>query len=329
MRIITAAVLTLAGCCLFLCSCMLYPGSNVFRSNNYVIIKGLSEPRTPDTLAQEFLGDKSKSWIIEESNQGISYQEGDTVIIPLKLNKAGLADDGFQVVPILCYHRFNEDCANPLCMPRSNFERQLSYLHEHGYRTISLKQLSAFLDYREAIPRKSVIITIDDGYRSVYTIAYPLLKKYGFTATLFIYTDFVGVSRNALTWEHLRELKAPGFEIGSHTISHSDLTKQAPEEDEKAYHARLHNELLRSKQILDQRLDQNTVFLAYPYGRFNDSVIKLTKQAGYKLAVSVKRRTNPYFADPFVLKRDQVLKRYMDWFAATVTCFQEVSLSLK
>ena len=67
-------------------------------------------------------------------------------------------------------------------------------------------------------------ITIDDGYRSVYDLAYPILKKHNFTATLFIYTDFVDNSPNALTWEQLRELAQAGFEVEAHTITHADLT---------------------------------------------------------------------------------------------------------
>jgi peptidoglycan/xylan/chitin deacetylase (PgdA/CDA1 family) len=212
-------------------------------------------------------------------------------------------------------------------MPAAVFERQMDYLEDHGYRTISLEQLSAFLEYREAIPRKSVIITIDDGYSSVYDVAYPILREHGFTATLFIYTDFVGVSSSALSWEQLAEMKAAGFEVGSHTLSHSDLSKQAEGEDEQAYRARVAGELRRSKEIIDRKLGQDTRFLAYPYGRFNTSVVKLTKESGYTLALSVKRGSNPFFADPFVLKRDQILKRDMTWFVSRLNCFQEVSLS--
>lgn len=79
-----------------------------------------------------------------------------------------------------------------------------------------------------------MVITIDDGYESVYNIADPILRKYGFTATLFIYTDFVGVARGAITWDQLREMKGDGFEVGSHTLSHCDLTKKKEGEDNMA-----------------------------------------------------------------------------------------------
>ena len=330
MNNVLRGLLLIVGCALLCASCSLLGSPRVFRSDDYVIIQGLREHQTSAVLAKEFLGDEQKSWVIEDFNEDLSYGKGDTVVIPLKWkNKGGLTDDGFQVVPILCYHRFNDDCTNPMCMPRSAFERQMSYLHENGYRTISLEQLFSFLAYREAIPRKSVIITIDDGYRSVYDNAYPVLKKYGFTATLFIYTEFVGVSKNALGWDHLAEMKANGFEIGSHSVSHADLTKRREGEDDDAYRTRIKKELAVSKRTIDKKLQQNTAFFAYPYGRFNDLVIDLTKQAGYRSAVSVRRGSNPFFANPFVLKRDQILKRDLDKFVSRLNCFQELSLSLQ
>jgi len=83
-----------------------------------------------------------------------------------------------------------KDVSLPLCAPTSVFDQQMRYLKDNHYRVISLNELLDFLNYRHAIPKRSVLITIDDGYRSAYDIAYPILKKYGFKATLFIYTDF-------------------------------------------------------------------------------------------------------------------------------------------
>jgi peptidoglycan/xylan/chitin deacetylase (PgdA/CDA1 family) len=167
---------------------------------------------------------------------------------------------------------------------------------------------------------------VDDGYRSTYDVAYPILKKYGFTATLFIYIDYVGVSRQAITWDQLRELKREGFTIGSHSMAHSDLSKKKKDEDKKAYMARLKREIFRSKQILDGKLDQDTFIFAYPFGRLNQTVASLTRQAGYKMAVTVDRGSNPFFTDPFMIKRDQILKRDMDRFASRLKTFYHYPL---
>ena len=85
----------------------------------------------------------------------------------------------------------------------------MEYLARNGYRVIPLAQLARFLDGKEPLPRKSVVITIDDGYRSTYEIAYPILKKYGFPATVFLYSDFVGAA-DAMTWAQMKEMVALG-----------------------------------------------------------------------------------------------------------------------
>jgi peptidoglycan/xylan/chitin deacetylase (PgdA/CDA1 family) len=302
------------------------PSGEVFRSDDYVVYV-MEGGETPKGLAKSFLGDARKSWIIEDANEGVPFRRGKAVVIPLKEeNKGGLTPKGYQTVPVLTYHHFGKNCTSPYCMPAAVFDRQMKYLKKKGYRVITLGTLLSFLRYRHAIPKKSVVIAIDDGNSSAYTIAYPMLKKYGYTATLFIYTDFVGISKGAITWEQLRQMKAAGFEIGSHTRSHSDLTKQREGESHAEYKARVENELLGSKRLLDKKLGQNTIYLAFPYGRYNERVLAISEQVGYKLGFSVRRGGNPFFADPLRLKRDQILQREMETFAKRLETFVEFSL---
>ncbi|MBT8339379.1 MAG: polysaccharide deacetylase family protein [Desulfatitalea sp.] len=267
------------------------------------------------------------AWMISESNSKDAFVPGNYVIIPLKpRNRGGISETGIQQVAILCYHRFGNHCSSPLCVPEDIFERQMKYLKDNGYNVISPQQMLAFLDYRQPLPKKSVMITVDDGYSSFYEVAYPTLKKYGFTATLFVYTNFVGVSKKALSWDQLRELKAAGFTIGSHTIAHSDLSQQGENENDQQYMARLRRELVDSKKIIDAKLNQDTYFLAYPFGRVNHQAMVITHQAGYKLAATVHRGGNPFFSNRFALNRDQVLKRDMATFITTLNTFQPLSL---
>lgn len=294
------------------------------RSKEYVVYP-FQNGDTAASLAAQFLGDPSKAWMIEEANQKLA--PGSHIVIPLKLrNRGGVRKNGVQQVPILCYHRFGNGCSSPLCIPANVFERQMRYLKENDYHVITPEELLEFLEYRRPLPRRSVMITIDDGYRSVYNIAYPILKKYGYPATLFVYTNYVGVSQKAITWDQLRELKANGFTIGSHTIMHSDLSKQADGESEAAYRQRLEKELVKSKKIIDAKLNQDTFFFAYPFGRANAAAINSTRKAGYRLAVTVDRGGNPFYADPYLLQRDQVLKRDMATFKRRLKTFQSLSL---
>jgi peptidoglycan/xylan/chitin deacetylase (PgdA/CDA1 family) len=300
--------------------------ANVFRSEDYVVYQ-LKDNETAAELAAKFLGGQTKSWIIEEANLGTRFRNGNAVVIPLKeKNKGGLSADGFQTIPILTYHRFAENCSSPLCMPKKTFERQMQYLKENGYHVIIAEDLGAFLEYRRGLPQKSVLITMDDGYRSVYDIAYPILNKYGFKATLFIYTSFVGVSKMAITWDQLKEMQANGFTIGSHTLYHSDLTNPKEGESEQEHIARIKEELNGSKKIIDQKLDQNTYFLAYPFGYYDQRSIQMAKAAGYKLAMSVKRGGNPFFANPWTLRRDQILEKDLQAFISRLKTFNHLSL---
>jgi peptidoglycan/xylan/chitin deacetylase (PgdA/CDA1 family) len=300
--------------------------ANVFRSEDYVVYQ-LKENETPAALAGKFLGGPKNSWIIEEANPGTRFRNGNAVVIPLKdKNRGGLSAVGFQTIPILTYHRFAENCSSPLCMPTKTFELQMRYLKENGYHVITAEELVAFLEYRQGLPQKSVLITMDDGYRSVYNIAYPILKKYGFKATLFIYTSFVGVSKMAITWDQLKEMQTNGFTIGSHTIYHSDLTNPKGGESEQEHIVRLKEELNGSKKIIDQKLGQDTYFLAYPFGYYDQRSIQMAKEAGYKLAMSVKRGGNPFFANPLILRRDQILEKDMQSFVSRLKTFNHLLL---
>lgn len=314
------------------CSCSSTPSSyqpvtkNLYRSDDYVVYM-LRDSETPADLAERFLGGETKSWIIEEANPGSKFRSGNAIVIPLKdRNRGGLSFDGFQTIPILVYHRFAKDCDSPLCMPAKTFERQMRYLKENGYHVITAEELYSFLGYRQGLPQKSVLITMDDGYRSVYSIAYPILKKYGYRATLFIYTDFVGVSKMAITWDQLKEMKANGFTIGSHTIYHSDLTQPKKGETEPEFIARVKKELFVSKQIIDKKLNQDTYFLAYPFGYYDQRSIQIARDAGYDMGMSVKRGGNAFFANPLKLRRDQILQRDMQSFISRLKTFNNLSL---
>jgi peptidoglycan/xylan/chitin deacetylase (PgdA/CDA1 family) len=298
----------------------------VFESEEYIVYR-LEGTESPASLAERFLKDPSQSWVIEDANKGVPFEKGQMILIPLKeQNKGGLTPKGYQVVPVLCYHHFDENCHSSLCTPISLFEEHMRYLKEEGYRVIPMRDLPGFLNYEKALPEKAVVLTIDDGYRSAYDIAYPILRNYGFTATLFIYTDFVGVSSSALTWDHLRAMKEGGFEVGSHTLSHCDLTKRREGEDMDAYLARVVRELRVSKEIIDEQLQQDTIYLAFPYGEYNQRIMNLCEEMGYKLGFSVKRGGNPFFSDPLTLRRNQILRKDMQSFVARLRTFRKYSL---
>ena len=324
----TAALAT----AMFLISCASTPQGTpegkLYQSEEMVVYR-LAAATTAESLAQKFFGDASLAWIITDNNPDSSFSAGQVITFPLKNeNVGGLYEDGVQVVPILTYHRFADTCNDSLCMTTQSFISQLEYLKQNRYQVITLAQLNEFLEYRKAIPAKSVVITMDDAYRSIYDIAYPLLKKYGYPATLFVYTDFVQATSIAMTWDQLLEMKNDEFEIGSHSITHADLTLKKEGETDQAFQARIRHEIVGSKKIIDQKLNQNTVFFAYPYGSYDQFTAQLSQQAGYKLGLGIQNGSNPFFADPQTLKRSQILKEDFEYFKKRLKTRQPLSLKV-
>ena len=298
----------------------------VYRSDEYIICK-LKSNETSEALAKGFLNNSKKSWIIEDANQGTLFRKGEVIVIPLKQeNKGGITANGYQTVPVIGYNRFSKSCKKSSCIPAQVFDQQMKYLKDNNYRVITMAEFLDFLYYQNAIPKRSIVITIDDGHRSAYDIAYPILKRYGLTATFFVYTDSISIDKITLTWDQLKQIKADGFEVGSFTLSHRDLTKKKEKEDNPAYMTRIKRELLLSKQIIDKKLSQNTIYLAFPFGQYNQSLLNISDQVGYKLAFSMQPGSNPFFSDPLSLKRKMILKKDMKAFIAHLKTFHQSPL---
>ena len=153
----------------------------------------------------------------------------------------------------------------------------MKYLKDNGYITTSLDTLYAALKKTTLLPEKVVILTFDDGYIDFYFNAYPILKKYGFSATIFIPTGLIG-GPAYLSWTQIRDMHSSGLIVfGAHTTSHSHLPSLSRESALK--------ELTESKNTLSDQLGVPINFLAYPYGSTNNKTINLTKEAGFIGAV--------------------------------------------
>lgn len=158
-------------------------------------------------------------------------------------------------------------------------EQQVAYLTSHGYHTIYFADLVAYFDQGRPLPDKPVILTFDDAWQEQYTLAYPILRKYGVVATFFPPINWIDHSRLTLTWAEIEEMDRHGMEFGSHTVNHHLLSKQTP--------AQIKAQLQDSKAALEKHVTKPVVALAYPGGDFNPTVIKLATQAGYGAAVWV------------------------------------------
>jgi peptidoglycan/xylan/chitin deacetylase (PgdA/CDA1 family) len=170
----------------------------------------------------------------------------------------------------------------------------MDYLKNNNYHVISLADLQGFLAATTPIPPRSVVITIDDGFRSAYDVAYPILKSYGFRATFFVYTDFVGAGR-ALSWAQINELRASGIvDFQSHSKTHTSFSLRPG--DGPAYKARLAAEIDQPQALLQRQLKERARVFAYPYGDSSRLAAQMLRDRGYELAVTVTRGGNASFS---------------------------------
>ena len=187
-------------------------------------------------------------------------------------------------VIVLCYHRFEDRPNDTLAIAPAEFRTQMKQLKDAGVEVVSMKDFLAWRRGEKSIPPKSAVITIDDGYVSGYSVAWPILKEYGYPFTMFIYTNYVGVGGKSITWPMLEEMRDAGVDIESHTVSHRDL-RHAPKGQD--YTAWLRNEIYTSKDILEQKLGIKIVAFAFPYGTHNEIVRKMAMEAGYQALFTV------------------------------------------
>lgn len=232
---------------------------------------------------------------------------------------------------ILAYHSVSRHRTDGLAAHATRFEQHIAWLHARQYRALTLGQ------YAQGHFKKGeriVIITFDDGYADNYEVAWPVLRRYGMTATIFLVSDYVNTTRifpwdekkvrapeqarhyHTLTWQQVHEMQDAGFEFGSHTCTHPELATITPEACREEVH--------RSRTDLRNKLGREVLSFCYPRGSLNEAVIQHVEDAGYSAAVVTPprpgiplnrftlRRSGIYYKDSFWrfrLKITPLLKR--------------------
>lgn len=230
-------------------------------------------------------------------------------------------------IPILMYHSISytdNSRFRQFTVPPALFAEQMAYLHQQAYTPITVTQfVSSITTGGTALPERPVVLTFDDGFADFFTEALPVLKQYDFAATLYISTATVeGTSRwlkyeretnrLMLTWEQLIEISSSRVECGAHSHTHPQLDV-LPSKDAQ-------NEIVQSKRLLEDHLDQKVLSFAYPYGYFTAPVRQLVREAGYTSACAVRHMMSSESDDPFSLARVMVgPDSKIEAFAALVT----------
>lgn len=277
----------------------------ILRSEHVVVVVA-SERDTLAGLARTYLGSSDKAWRIAQYNGIKTVTPGDKVVIPLQpLHPGGLRPDGYQIVPVLLYDKVSGDKNKATTVSQRAFEGQMQFARESGCRTVSLQAFADFLDFAGQPPDKAIVITFDTTERWVYDIAYPILKRNGFSAAVFVTTGRVG-KPGQLDWQALSKMAADGFDIGVSGHTGRRLAGLKSKSGAKETIAIIEDEILRSRQMVEKHLKISCRFFAYPYGARDDLLVALLRKHGYRAAFTRIRGDNPFFVDNFDVHRQVI-----------------------
>src|SRR5215468_5203612 len=220
-----------------------------------------------------------------------------------KINKP-VVDQTAQTL-IFCYHRLVDKVRYPGTeITPAAFEAEMKELKDKGITVISMQDLLAWKRGEKNIPPRCAVVTFDDGWKSQYEVAWPIMKKYGYPFTMFIYTEGVrGGSLGggeAITWEQLSDMRDNGVDIQDHSATHQDLREghtimlAAPGGKRTRtkltgpqYEQWMENEVVGSKQLLEQRLGIKVNCFAVPFGNYNEHVKEIARNSGYEAMFTV------------------------------------------
>ncbi|MCJ9428246.1 polysaccharide deacetylase family protein [Kordiimonas marina] len=231
----------------------------------------------------------------------------------LRLLSIWLATTGFFAFPaaadqsavVLLYHRIGEDSIPSTNIRIDQFEAQIALLKSGGYHFLPLGEIVRRLKAREDLPPRTIAITVDDAYKSVFVNGWPRLKAAGIPMTLFVSTDAVDRgSSNYMTWDDIRALKADGVEIGHHSASHMHM----PHAGVKAAIA----DIKAANKRFEDELGEKPTLFAYPYGEYDLDIKKAVMKEGFTAAFAQVSGAAAQWSDPFALPRFPINEHYGD-----------------
>ena len=218
-------------------------------------------------------------------------------------------------LPILMFHTI-DDRHSVISFAPGVFRRAMTKLHERGYRTLNLLEAWEHLRQGTEFPSRALVITFDDGYETVYKEAFPVLQRYGFSATVFLTVGKINsgidsnrlpsmCDRSMLSWREIREMQRSGIEFGAHTLTHPDLTCLSRKQAEA--------EICESKSVIEDALGDPVESFAYPYGRYNAHSREIVSHH-FACACSDRLGLVTGHSDHFTLERLDTYYLRAEWF---------------
>ena len=234
-------------------------------------------------------------------------------------------------VSILCYHEFSgTGNATDMTIPTTVFREQMLRLKESGASVISMEDFLAWRRGEKNIPEESFVITMDDGWKSVYTDAFPIMKEFGFPFTIFLYTNYIASGSKSMTVEQIKEMLANGASLGCHSRSHPypQAVKAAMAKGKEAAETFLRRELVESADKLEQLFGQRPRTYAYPGGFFLAEMFPFADEAKYEALFTVNPAKVGWETSAKELHRYVILGKSPASFIAA-TSFKGVPLGRK
>ena len=239
--------------------------------------------------------------MIREQFHSVLPVIGIVISITVMMASPLLADNS---AVVLMYHRFGEDKYPSTNIKIDQFKAQLDVLKTEGFTVVPMTDLIEALTKGQSLPSKAVVITIDDAYRSIYDIAYPLFRQYGFPFTVFVATDPVDKGLSAyMSWDQMREMESNGVYFANHGASHRSTIENLQGESDKDRIKRIESDIKKGWTRLAAELNPVPGIFAYPYGEYDHNVALLLERKGYicfgqhsgAIGVNSDRRALPRF----------------------------------
>ncbi len=213
---------------------------------------------------------------------------------------------------VVMYHHVGDERYPSTNVRLDQFEAHLDFLQQEGFQVWPLARIVAALQAKEKLPDKTIAITFDDAYKSVYSEAFPRLKARHWPFTVFVSSDYIdkGFS-NYMNWDQMREMAPHGASYGNHSRSHDHLTQHHEKENSKQWHQRISDDLSYAQQRLEEELGKPLKILAYPYGEYDLELAELVAQLGF---VAFGQQSGPVgrYSDRRFLPRFPINEAYGD-----------------
>lgn len=281
---------------------------------------------SPATLAERYLHDPGKGWMIVEYNHTDTFTDGQPVLIPMApYRPGGLFPNGYQQVPVLAYADIGASPGPDGRIGIDAFKDQMTWLRDEGFTTVTPVQLLNFMAFSGQLPEKAVLVTIDSESRQFFESAAPVLGELGFRATLFVASDAVGRG-DAMSWEQLGQLQQQGITIGCRGRSGRSLIVLGGS-DMKTRFRQAAADLYQAKQAIESHLKRPCTALAWPGGETAELLAATAAKIGFEAGFVKSAGETAFFADRFGIHRIVVApKTSIDRFARQLTILTQTDL---